>query len=324
MTIDDRLTDIRITPLARRIAAESGIDVSRAKGSGFSGRIFTRDLDKIDEASFNEDITIDEVITIEDAPVEEETHIKSEEFEKGAMVEAAIAAGEDDAGVMRMNDMRRMVAITTAESAAQTAAVTQLMETDITELLSLLERMNFTREKQQQIGLIALYVKTIALCIREKERFRMRLSKARNAYLLMDGAHVGLQVGVSDGFVAPVIRNADVQSIEEIDAEVAMLSDKAIRGSLSERDVKGAAITLLDKSESGIFAFTPIIKQPEPAILGIGAPYKRLVMTGKGIENRMFVMQSLTFDHRVITGEEADDFQLMLKGLLEEPEPVFG
>jgi len=152
----------------------------------------------------------------------------------------------------------------------------------------------------------------------------MRLSKARNAYLLMDGAHVGLQVGVGDGFVTPVIRDAEAKPLDEIASEVTTLCDKAKRGGAMERDCKGAAITLLDKGESGIYAFTPIITQPEPAILGIGAPYQRLVMTGNGIENRLFVMQSLTFDHRIINGNEADDFQIMLKGILEEPETVFG
>ena len=223
-----------------------------------------------------------------------------------------------------MNELRRIVAVMTADSAAQTAAVTQLMEMDITELLILLKRLNDTRDKLDQISLTALYIKSIALCVREKERFRMRLSKARNAYLLMDGAHIGLQVGIGDGFVTPVIRDADVKSPADIAREAAAFFDRAKHGGIKESDCRGAAISLLDKGESGVYAFTPIIKQPEPAILGIGAPYERLVMTGNGIENRQFVMQSLTFDHRVINGNEADDFQSRLQSILEEPESLFG
>jgi len=260
---------------------------------------------------------------IEYKPVEEET-TRDEKPSSGAMIEAAVSADDDVAGVMRMNDLRRFVAESTANSSRETAAVTQMMEMDITELFGLLYCINSTREKQAQISLTAVYLKTLAICIREKERFRMRLSKAKNAYLLMGGAHVGLQIGVGDGFVTPVIRDADVKSIEDISAEVIALKDKAKLGGFSERERRGAAITLLDKGDSGVYAFTPIIKQPESAILGIGAPYNRLIMTEKGIENRKFAIQSLTFDHRVIAGGEADDFQSMLKGILEAPEPVFG
>ena len=379
MTIEEGLTDVRITPLARRVAAERGINLSEASGSGYSGRIFVRDLDNVEEESFTKTegtvafvpvsdegdalqavvapepvapapvaispeplpeipIIVPEPVAmpsleIAPAPVMETVQAADEQpveatpgaaEENDAIIEAAISADEDVAGVMRMNDLRRSVALMTAESAAQTAAVTQLVEMDITELLEFLERFNGTREKQDQISLTALYIKAIALCIREKDRFRMRLSKARNAYLLMDGAHVAIHIGVGDGFVTPVIRDGDVKQLAEISAEAAYFCEKAKHGDISEKDCKGAAITLFDKGESGIYAFTPIIKQPEPSILGMGAPYRRLIMTEKGIENRHFVMQSLTFDHRVINGSEADDFQSRLKEMLEEPGSVFG
>jgi len=370
MTIGEGLTDVRITPLARRVAAERGIDLSGASGSGYSGRIFVRDLDNVDVESFaktegtvafvavpDEGDALKAAITVEPEPVisvpepvypapvldlpiaepapePEPVAMPSLEIEAApvmetveendAIIEAAISADEDVAGVMRMNDLRRSVAYMTAESAAQTAAVTQLMEMDITELLEFLDRLNGTREKHNQISLTALYIKAIALCVREKDRFRMRLSKARNAYLLMDGAHVAIHIGVGDGFITPVIRDGDAKPLAEIADEAAYFCEKAKRGDISERDCKGAAITLLDKGESGIYAFTPIIKQPEPSILGMGAPYRRLIMTEKGIENRQFVMQSLTFDHRVINGNEADDFQSRLKEMLEEPGSVFG
>jgi len=208
-------------------------------------------------------------------------------------------------------------------SAAQTAAVTQLMEMDITELYNQLELINALRDNQRKLPFAAFYIKAMGLCVREKERFRMRLSKAKDAYLLMDGAHIGFQVSVGDGVISPVIRDVDVKLIEEIAAELAIFIEKAKRGDISDRECRGGAITLINKGENGIYAFTPIIKQPESAILGIGAPYKRLIMTEKGIENKNFVMQSLTFDHRVITGHEADDFQCRLKEILERPDPLF-
>jgi len=242
----------------------------------------------------------------------------------GAMIAAAISADHDVAGVMRMNDSRRSVADASAKSASQTAAVTQHMETDITALLSLLGRINAGAEKYKYIPIAAFYIKALAVCVREKERFRMRLSDAGDTYLLMDGAHIGFQLVMGDALVTPVIRSADIKPLEEIAAEVILLGEKAKRGDILDSDCRGGVLTLLDKGESGIYAFTPIIKQPESAIAGIGAPYQRLIMTERGIENRHFVMQSLTFDHRVINGREADEFQRRLKEILEEPGPFVG
>lgn len=242
----------------------------------------------------------------------------------GAMVAAAIAADNDVAGVMRMNDARRSVAAHTARSALQTAAVTQHMETDVTELALMRTSINAERDKSEHIPLMAFYVKAMAICVREKDRFRMRLADAEDAYLLIEGAHVGFQIACGEGISAPVIRNADVKSVEDIAAEIASLTEKAKRGSLTKRDVKGSSISLIDKGESAIHAFTPIISLPESAILGIGAPYQRLVMTERSIENRQFIMQSLTFDHRVINGHEADEFQRRLKDIIEDPQSLVG
>ena len=404
MAMNEVLENVKITPLARRVAAERGIDIGSAHGSGYAGRIFTRDLDadaaapretteEIKETLFENQEFLTYIVhkdkeketaeaetaepevpaaplllfardgkaadvteetaedmaaetaedlaaeTAEDLAEEAASDIAEEEPQgdigepesapvegpsTGAMIAAAISADSDVAGVMRMNDIRRSVAEASAKRAAQTAAVTQFMETDVTELSGLLERVNATRERQKQISFTAFYLKAIAFCVRENERFRMRLSDDQGAYLVMEGAHIGLQVGAGDGVVTPVIREADIKTLDEIAEEVVFVSEKAKRGAVSETDCKGGAVTLLDKMASGIFAFTPIIKQPESAIIGIGAPYQRLIMTGIGIENRQFVMQSLTFDHRIMNGSEADEFQVRLKEILEEPGPLFG
>ena len=112
------------------------------------------------------------------------------------------------------------------------------------------------------------------------------------------------------------------ESYGEIASEIAILTEKAVRGGLTEDETSGGVITLCDKCGSGVYAFTPIINQPEAAILGIGGVYQRLVMTHRGIENKYFVMLSLTFDYRIVNGTEAEDFQLRLKELLENPKSI--
>ena len=241
-----------------------------------------------------------------------------------AMVNAAIAADEDVAGVFRMNEARRAIALQAAKSSAQAASVTQHMETDVTMLLDLQKYLNTESEVEDQIPLTAYYLKAMAMCVRECSRFRMRLTEAGDAYLLIDGAHVGLQMDDGDGIATPVIRNADFKSVDEIGAEVMFLMDKARQGGLSEYNSKGSTITLLDKGDSNVQVFTPVISQPSAAILGIGSIYERLVMTERSIENRQFVMLSLTFDYRIINGAEADEFQRRMKAILEDPKSIIG
>jgi pyruvate dehydrogenase E2 component (dihydrolipoamide acetyltransferase) len=141
---------------------------------------------------------------------------------------------------------------------------------------------------------------------------------------MIEGTHIGLQMNVGDGVSTPVVHNCDVKSLEEIASDIETLTEKARRGGLARGESKGGAITLLDKGEGGAYAFTPIINQPEPAILGIGAIYSKLVMTEKGVENRHFIMQSLTYDQRVLNGTEADEFQRRLKNILENPKSLVG
>ena len=238
------------------------------------------------------------------------------------MIAAAIEADDHVVGVLRMNDARRAVALQTAQSAMQTAAVTQHMETDVTELVALYNRVNEGRGRPDQIPLTAFFLKALAVCVRDEERFRLRLSDAGDAYLMVEGAHLGLQVDAGDSVATPVVRDVDLKSLDEVAEDIITLTEKAKRASLSVENSRGGIITLLDKSESGVYAFTPLIHQPEAAILGIGSIYKRLEMTERSIENRQYVMQSLTFDHRVLNGTEADRFQRRFKTVLENPQSL--
>ena len=335
---------VRLTPLARRIAAERGLDLRTLEGSGYEGKVYSYDLRatprtrytdagsaavKLDTYEVREDefsFSMPEVPEkLIEFPVPEFMNKAAEaDVSTEAMNRAMQSANDDVAGVMRMNEARRAIAEKTAKSSAETAAVTQHSETDVTELLALFRRTNENRDMRNPIPLTAFFIKAIAMCLREMSRFRLRLADTEDAYLMVEGGNVGLQVDAGESVFSPVVRRGDLKPLEEIASEIVALTEKAKRGALSEYDSTGGAITLIDKSETDVYAFTPIINQPEAAVLGIGSIYGRLVMSGGGIENRMFVMQSLTFDHRVLSGSEADEFQRRLNELLEKPQLLIG
>ncbi|MDR3365274.1 MAG: 2-oxo acid dehydrogenase subunit E2 [Clostridiales Family XIII bacterium] len=291
-------------------------------------------VDAADTTLPQKEEVVAEKATAETAPMASGAHTAEPAPETAvtAQQEAPIAgpfaamrtAGGDIAGILRMNEARLSVASRTAQSAAQTAAATQYMETDATELLALQKRLNEGRDKQGQIPIAAFYLKSLAVCVREQERFRMRLADSGDAFYLFDGANIGIDTCSYEGAAIPVVGDADQKTLDGIAAEITALIEKAKRGRLSEDDAKGGVITLVDMSESSIYAFSPIINLPESAILGIGAPYRRLVMTERGIENRQFIMQALTYDHRVVGEGEAAEFQRRLKAAIEDPQPLAG
>ena len=242
---------------------------------------------------------------------------------KDAMVAAVQTADESVVGVMRMNDSRRHTAEQTLKSSAQTASVTQYMETDVTELLTLQEELNAKKEISAQIPIKAFYLKALAICVKEIERLRLRLAEAEDAYLLVDGTRIGLHFDTSEGISTPTLQDVDNKSLEEIASDINYYTERTKR-SIFDEERRSGAITLLDKGDSGVYAFTPIINQPEAAILGIGSIYKKLVMTERSIENRQFITQSLTFDHRIMNGAEADVFQKRFKTIIENPQSLVG
>ncbi|MCL2110809.1 MAG: 2-oxo acid dehydrogenase subunit E2 [Clostridiales bacterium] len=398
----------RLTPLARRIAAEKGLDARAMQGSGYGGRVYSYDLRDApasvpSSASFPADVNpmgqvlgayadteplsldafevspvpcrekliefprpraahgnegaavggrpqacgapvvVDaahgsgmisdgaaqmapapvkiQIPAQEQAPVQAQARMPAPApaMSTEAMVAAVRSADDEVAGVLRMNEARQSVAAQASRSSRETASVTQHMEMDITEMLALHKRMNENREKPVTLPLAAFYLKAMGISIKDAGRLRLRLAETQDAFLMMEGANIGLQVDAGDRVVTPVVRDADLKTLSELAADITALAEKARRGDLTERDLSGGAITLLDKGDSDVYAFTPIINQPEAAILGIGTIYKKLVMTEKGIENRQFIMQSLTFDHRILNGSEADSFQRRLKAVLEDP-----
>jgi pyruvate dehydrogenase E2 component (dihydrolipoamide acetyltransferase) len=198
--------------------------------------------------------------------------------------------------------------------------VTQHVEIDVTELVWLLARMNKDKAPPERIPLKAFYLKAMAICVKEKERFRLRLADAGDAYLLLDGANIGLQLNTPDGFATPVLRDADKKTLQEINAEVLAFVERAKHSGIPYEERRNGAITLLDKSDCGVFSFTPIINQPEASILGTGAPIERLVLESGDLKKKHFMTLSLTYDHRIINGTESALFQNRIKGLLENPE----
>ena len=279
---ENALPDAKMTTLARRIAKSKDLNITGISGSGISGRIYSSDLASAEQP----------------------------------------APAPANGTVVKMNGMRRVIAKRMAQSARETATVSQFVEVDVTELMSIREEINADRGKESRITVTSFILRAMSLAVKEYERFRMQMGADGASFILIDDVNIGVAVGTSEGLTVPVLFGADQKTLEMLNTETAELAEKAHNRKLSPEEYSGGVITLTNMGMYGVTAFTPIINQPEASILGVGAPTRRLVQDGGDIENRFFMYQSLTYDHRIINGTEAALFQLRVKELLENPKEL--
>ena len=130
--------------------------------------------------------------------------------------------------------------------------------------------------------------------------------------------HIGIAVALEEGLLVPVVRHADRKGLRELAKEVADLAERARTKKLNPEEVQGGTFTITNHGGLGSLFSTPIIHQPQIAILGVGAVQKRAVVVGDAIAIRPMCYLSLSFDHRVIDGATADRFLSKVKQYLEQ------
>ena len=184
------------------------------------------------------------------------------------------------------------------------------------------ENMNEGKEKSDQITVTSFLLRSMAVAVKEQDRFRMQMGEDGQSFILKKSVNIGIAVGTPEGLTVPVLRDADTKAINEINAETAYLAQKARDGKLLPEEYRGGVITLTNMGMFGVTAFTPIINQPEASILGTGVPTERLVLEEGQIVAKKFMFLSLTYDHRIINGTESALFEQRVKELLESPEQL--
>ena len=140
-----------------------------------------------------------------------------------------------------------------------------------------------------------------------------------NSYVLTERTDIGVAVAVEDGLLVPVVRNAGNRTVSELSQEVKRLAKQARTGSLRPEDTGGGCITISNLGMYGTYAFTPIINQPEASIIGVCAIEDELALLEGQVTVRKKMILCMTYDHRIINGAEASQFQSDLKARLENP-----
>ena len=216
----------------------------------------------------------------------------------------------------RLTSMRKVIAKRMLESHTNIPTVTQNTQVDVTRLMALRKELN--EDKSTKISVNDFIIRAVALALTEFERLCMQFSGFE--YTLLKQINVGVAVSTEDGLLVPVIRDAETKSLSQISVEAKELAAKARSNKLGKDELGDARITITNLGMFGVHSFTPIINEPECAILGVCAAEDYLVLDEKKeVESRKRMMLCLTYDHRILNGTEAAEFSNRIKNLLEHP-----
>jgi pyruvate dehydrogenase E2 component (dihydrolipoamide acetyltransferase) len=281
---------VRISPLAKKTAAALGVAYESLVGSGPGGRIVQQDI--LSRA--------------------EQVHKAAASTSKA---EVTVSAEKR----VKLQGMRKVVGERMFKSHSEIPAVTQNMKIDVTELVELRRQINENREWKFTFNDFIL--KTVAKALAVNKHLLVSLDG--NEIIYHEHVNLGMAVAVPEGLIVPVIRDADQLTLEAISRMAKDLAVRTREGKLGLDEYQGSIFTVSNLGMFGIETFTPIINQPEAAILGVYIIDDELAMAEGTVIVRKKLHISLTFDHRLLDGATATQFQLAVKQLLEHPWEIF-
>jgi len=295
-------TQIRTSPLARKIAHSHGIDLATITGTGPGGRIVRADVEAA--AAF-----------AEGGPAA--VAAASPPPEPGQAAAAAAADGQADDEEVPLTAVRRI----TARRLTESAAAPHFYLTGVIDAGPLLafraEANDRLAAAGAKVSVTDLLVRACAVTLRGHPQ--VNSSWDGDKIILHRRIHVGVAVALDDGLIVPVIRDADRKSLREIAAEARVLAERARAGKLAPQEFTGGTFTVSNLGMFGVDHFTAVINPPEAAILAVGAATEEPVIRDGQLAGRPTIKLTLSIDHRVLDGATAAAFLRDLKDTLQEP-----
>jgi 2-oxoglutarate dehydrogenase E2 component (dihydrolipoamide succinyltransferase) len=328
----------RSSPLVRKIAEENGVDISQIEGTGINGRVTKNDI-----LSFIENRGAAQPAAAQpkaDAPVSQASVSQAPAAQAPAAQAPAAqtarapqplkapAAEQSEVGpppfsegdryeIEPMTMMRRRIAERMVESRHTAAHVTSIIEVDFTETAKLRDELKAEYLKRDGVKLTFLPFIIKAVIEGIKKFPIINSSVWGDQIVYKKDINVGIAVALDWGLIVPVVRNVDEKSLLGIARAVNDLGERARNKQLKPDEVQGGTFTITNPGVYGGLIGTPIINQPQVAILGVGAIKKRAWVINDAIAIRQIGLLSLSFDHRVIDGAVADQFLAIVRDVIE-------
>ena len=294
-----------LSPLVRRMARESNIDLGQVKGTGMGGRITKQDV----EAYIASRSAAPAAVA---APVPAPAPVSAP-----AAVPPPARAEAPKTGVQPMSIMRQKIAEHMVMSKRTSAHVTTVHKVDLTKVAKIREKQKAAFQAHYGFGLTFLPFVTRAACEALRAFPILNASIDGTNILFHSSINIGIAVALENGLIVPVIKNADEKNVVGLQRDIVDLAARARSKQLKPDEVTGGTFSITNFGSFGSIFATPVINQPQVAILGVGAVEKTPVVIEDMIAIRSIAHIALTFDHRLIDGALADQFCQKVKAVLE-------
>lgn len=295
--------DIKISPVARKMAEAAGLDIAKLTGTGPQGRITKEDVEHA-------------IANAASAPASSEEAAASS---AGTNATAAPSGFTEHTEQNPVTGIRKVIATRMHDSLQQSAQLTLTLRADVTDLLALQRQMSETAQRQHEVKLTVTDFIARAVVLSLKRHKQMNSAYIDDRIHVFDHVHLGIAVALDKGLVVPVIRHADQYSVLDLSRQIKALAQQARNGQLGSDALQGSTFTITNLGAYGIDYFTPILNTPEAGILGVGSVAEMPVYKGDDLQRRSLLPLSLTFDHRVLDGAPAAEFLRAVKDALEDP-----
>ena len=291
--------EMPMPPSVRKMAAESGMDVSKVAGTGLHGQVTKSDM----------------MAAIERAAAAP-TPVAATAVQMRAPSPADDAAREER---VHMTRLRQTIARRLKDAQNTAAMLTTFNEVDMSAVMHMRNQYKALFEKKHgvKLGFMGFFVRACIQALKEIPAVNAEIDGTDIVY--KNYYHIGVAVGTEKGLVVPVVREADHMSLAQIEKTIADLGRRARDGSLKIEDMQGGTFTISNGGVYGSLMSTPILNAPQSGILGMHKIQERPVVVSGKIEARPMMYLALSYDHRIVDGREAVTFLVRVKEGLEDP-----
>ena len=298
--------DAYVTPLVRKLASELGVNLAQVKGTGIGGRIRREDVEALARPAAP--AAVASVASVASTP--------------SAAKPPVVAVSPLRGTTVTMSRLRKVIAARMVESLQVSAQLTTVVEVDVTKIARLRDRAKASFEAREGVKLSFLPFFAVAVCEALKQHPVLNSSVEGDQITYHGAEHLGVAVDTERGLLVPVIANAGDLNMGGIARKIADLAARTRDNKVTPDELGGGTFTLTNTGSRGALFDTPIINQPQVAILGLGAVVKRPMVVrgedgGETIAIRSMVYLGLSYDHRVVDGADAARFLVTLKERLE-------
>jgi len=303
-----------VSPVARRMAEEYGVNLNQVTGSGPGGRITRSDVAQAVEqraapATSQPPVSPAPIRQLESVPLPTEP--------------VTTAGGARPEERIRLSRRRLTIARRLVEAQQEAALLTTFNEVDMRAVMDLRTRRRDAFQARHGIGLgfMSFFTKAAVAALKAFPRVNSELQG--DELILKRYYDMGIAVDTEGGLVVPVVRDADRKSFAEIESAISDLAKRARANELSLEDLRGGTFTITNGGIFGSLLSTPIVNPPQAAILGMHRIQERPIASNGEVAIHPMMYLALTYDHRIIDGREAVQFLVRVKELIEDPETLF-